>query len=83
MRGLYGKVPLSRHKISELINNLEAVQVMEFDPYFKELENIDNPMLEWLDPEWRHILLALRSWQIVQQRENRSPTLKDFEAVKA
>ena len=37
MKGLYGKVPLSRHKISELINNIEAVQVMEFDPYFKEL----------------------------------------------
>ena len=39
MKELYGleTAPLGRHKISELINNLEAIQVIEFDPYFKEL----------------------------------------------
>ena len=38
-------------------------------------------MLEWLEPEWRHILLAIRSWQIFEEKEGRVPTLKDFEAV--
>ena len=37
MKEIYGEVPLSRHKLSELINNLEAIQIMEIDPYYKEL----------------------------------------------
>ena len=37
MKEVYGEVPLSRHKLSELINNLEAIQIMEIDPYYKEL----------------------------------------------
>ena len=63
MREWYGKVPIPRNVLSVLVNNIEVVEVMEFDPYFKELEKIDNPVLEWVDPEWRHILLAIRAWQ--------------------
>ena len=39
-------------------------------------------MLEWLEPEWRHILLAMRAWQVFQEREGRVPTLKDWEEVR-
>jgi hypothetical protein len=63
MREWYGKVPIPRNVLSILVNNIEVVEVMEFDPYFKELEKIDNPVLEWVDPEWRNILLAIRAWQ--------------------
>ena len=83
MRQWYGKVPIPRNLLSVLVNNIEVVEVMEFDPYFKELEKIDNPVLEWVEPEWRQILLAIRTWQQFQEKEGRPPTVADFEAVKS
>lgn len=67
MRSMYGKVPVPRNMLSVFVNNLEVVEVLELDPYFKELEKIDNPVLEWVDPEWRNILMAIRAWQDFQQ----------------
>ena len=69
---------LSSDEISDFIDSIDALKILEFGEYSKELEKVDNPNLQWEAPEWRHILLALRAYKLFEEKEGRAPTPQDF-----
>jgi hypothetical protein len=75
---LTGANRLTNNEISNFIDNLTSLQIIEFAEYCKELEHVDNPNLPWEAPEWRNILLALRAYKLFENRENRAPKQKDL-----
>lgn len=50
-------------------------------PYFEELQQPNNPNLEWDDPEMRNLLLSIRVFKIFVDRNQRTPSPTDFEGV--
>lgn len=54
--------------VSDYVDNLNCLKVLEFTPYYKEISEVDNPNLKWDDPAWRNILVAIRAYKNFQDK---------------